>query len=241
MADAADDAGIHGGMNIPGRRSSGWPTGGTIWQKIDRVYGNPQDGATTGQDGGPCSEHEEWRRNLAPQTLQNLDRHSDEATADYRTGSGRKLVGVCFGNGEKFGPWDAYTLFHAVSVDPMRPSDGFCSIERGDHVLICGQHCVGEYKATVMRILRGQKQSGTAAAPKDQHVFYVLLKVGSDWKYSALKHIGYFGGSKYYLGDSCTDRELMALESSLASHFRPKTVGAAAQGAARLAKDLSGS
>ena len=97
-------------------------------------------------------------------------------------------------------------------------------------------------KQTVMRILRGQKQNGAAAAPKDQYVIYVLLKVGSDWKYSALKRIGYFGGYKYYLGDStCTNRELMALESSLASCFRPITVGAAAQDAARLAKDLSGS
>ena len=56
------------------------------------------------------------------------------------------------------------------------------------------------------------------------------------------------GGSRTYarihdpaaLGDSCTHPELVALESSLASRFRPKTVGAVAQDAARLAKALSG-
>ena len=108
---------------------------------------------------------------------------------------------VCFGSSEKFGSWDAYTLFHAVGIDPMKPSGGLCSIERGDRVLICGQHL--ESDATVVRILRGQKQSGTAAAPKDQHVFYALLQVGSDWKYTALKHVSYFGGYKYYLCDCC--------------------------------------
>ena len=204
------------------------------------MYGNPQDGATTGQGGGQCSEYEEWRRDLPPRTLENLTWHSDEGTAEYRTGSDKKLVGVCFGSGETFGSWDAYTLFHAVGIDPMKPSDGLCSIERGDRVLICGQHFIGEHQATVARILRGKKQSGTAAAPKDQRVFYVLLKVGNDWKYSALKHVGYFGGYKYYLGDSCTDTELVALESSLASRFRSKSVAAVAQDAARLAKDLSG-
>ena len=242
MAAAAEVGGGIDYSQIPGLRSNGFPTGGTIWQKIDYVYGNPEDGATTGdpEDGLPCSEHEEWRRNLPPQTLDNLTWHSDEGTAEYRTGSDRKLVGVCFGSGEKFGSWDAYTLFHAVGVDPMKPSDGLCSIERGDRVLFCGNHVIGEHEATVARILRGMKQSGTAAAPKEQHVFYVLLQVGSDWKYSALKHVGYFGGYKYYLRDQCTDRELMALESSLADRFRPKSVAAVAQDAARLAKNHSG-
>ena len=233
MADAAA-----GNDRIPGLKESGWPTGGSIWQKIDLVYGNPQDGTTTGGEGGPCLEHEEWRRNLPPRTLENLQWHSDEATAEYRTGSDKKLVGVCFGSGETFGPWDAYTLFHAVDVDPMEPCSGLCSIERGDRVLVCGQHL--ESAATVVRILRGKKQSGTAAAPKEQHVFYVLLKVGSQWKYIALKHVGYCGGYKYYLHDECTLHELAALESSRASNFRPKSVAAVAADAARFASDQSG-
>ena len=94
MAAAAEVGGGIDYTKIPGLRSSGWPTGGTMWQKIDLVYGNPDDGSTTGSDGGPCHEHEEWRRDLPPRTLENLTWHSDEATAEYRTGSDKKLVGV---------------------------------------------------------------------------------------------------------------------------------------------------
>ena len=228
-------------VRIPGLTSSGWPTGGSIWQKIDRVYGNPDDGTKTGEDGLPCTEYEEWRRNLPPRTLENLEWHSDEATADYRTGSDRKLVGVCFGSGEKLGDWDAYTLFHAVGVDPLKPATGLCSIERGDRVLVCDEHfpCDVESYATVVRILRGEKKSGSARDPKTQQVFLVLLKIGSHWKYTAMKHVSYFGGYKYYLCDSCNEHELSEVESSLA-RFRPKTVAAAVQEAARFASDLSG-
>ena len=67
MADAAEVGGGIDYSQIPRLKSSGFLTGGTIWQKIDRVYGNPEDGATTGQDGDQSNEHEEWRRDLPPQ------------------------------------------------------------------------------------------------------------------------------------------------------------------------------
>ena len=43
--------------------------------------------------------------------------------------------------------------------------------------------------AVVARILRGTKAAGSALEAKTQHCYYVLLKVGGDFKYAALQHV----------------------------------------------------
>ena len=54
---------------------------------------------------------------------------------------------------------------------------------------------VGKYPLTIQRgcsgrarILRGTKAAGRANKAKTQHCYYVLLKVGGDFKYAALQH-----------------------------------------------------
>ena len=115
--------------------------------------------------------------------------HGHEGTAEYKAPYTHKKEGILFPklgtSGEKYGEWDAFTLFHPV------PASGTSleKVEFAQEVNVGPAFPDGEV-GIVLRILRGTKAAGRAADAKTQLCYLVLLLVGKKLKYAALQHIG---------------------------------------------------
>ena len=170
----------------------------------------------------------------------------------YVTGRNASVNGLLFGNGEKLGEWEAYTLLYA------KPEWRLNSLVAGQKVTV-GTGPSAQ-RAIVARILIGSKPAGRADEEKTQRCYYVLLQVGDELEYSfeyvALQHIHYtpcYGGFMD-MDDgwcdelpSCGTMEWttsmrgtsMRLQPKLL-HFKPKSVSAVAKLAAQYASKVSG-
>ena len=180
---------------------------------------------------------EEDRRELPPGSLQPFSRQpyeSDVPITEYTTCRSARVDGLLFSSGELLGDWEAYTLFYAA---PARGQ--WRSLEIGQEVQV-GKYPFSE-DAVVARILRGTKAAGRATEAKTQHCYYVLLKVGSDFKYAALQHVAGNGAptlaSDWY--DDIAFGGFPPTANQLAN-FRPKSVSAVAKAAAVYVKKLAG-
>ena len=94
-----------------------------------------------------------------------------------------RVDGLLFGNNEGV----AGKRLHSPTSCRTIAASGAASQEVGQEVR------VGEYPfredAVVTRILRGTKAAGRAVEAKTQHCYYVLLRVGADFKYATLQHV----------------------------------------------------
>ena len=128
-------------------------------------------------------ELEEERREMPRGSLQPFLRqpyHSDIPITEYVTGRNAKVEALLFGTaGEKLGAWEAFTLFY-VKPDGAQ----WRATEVGQKVTV--GHYPFDEDAVVARILRATKPG---AHGRMQHCYYVLLKVGENFKYAALQHV----------------------------------------------------
>ena len=181
---------------------------------------------------------EEYRRGLPDDCLYEFARlpyYSELQIAEYTPGRSATVSALLCGTGEKFGEWDAYTLFWP------KPSHDHPSSLRE---LVVGEEVtVGKFpfeeQAVVARILRGTKPAGRAAEAKTQHCYYVLLKVGANFKYVAMQHITpEWRGRAAGWDDVAFEGVQFASEQMV--HFKPKSVSAMAKAAALYVKKLAG-
>lgn len=182
---------------------------------------------------------EEERRELPRGSLQPFTRQpyqSDVPITEYTTCRSARVDGLLFGSGEKLGDWEAFTLFY------VRPARGkWRSLEVGQEVQ------VGEFPfhedALVARILRGTKAAGRADEAKTQHCYYVLLKVGGDFKYAAMQHVAGDRATPTIAVEWCDDTAFDGYppeSNKLLANFQPKSVSAVAKAAAVYVKKLAG-
>ena len=163
--------------------------------------------------------------------------HGHEGTAEYKAPYTHKKEGILFPklgtSGEKYGEWDAFTLFHPV------PASGTSleKVEFAQEVNVGPAFPDGEV-GIVLRILRGTKAAGRAADAKTQLCYLVLLLVGKKLKYAALQHIGPTDWTK---GDGYHREEpgigTHRVESAL-QNWVPKKAAAASKEASQYVKAL---
>jgi hypothetical protein len=158
---------------------------------------------------------------------------SEVSITEYTTGRSAKVEGLLFGSGEKLGEWEAFTLFF------VRPGAAQCrSLEVSQKVTVGDFH----KDAMVARILRGTK---AGAHGRPQYCYYVLLKVGTDFKYAALQHVHDMYQRMYgrpQLADQWMDDTSfsgMPPTANQLSDFKPKSVSAVAKAAAAYVKKLA--
>ena len=132
--------------------------------------------------------YEEERRELPAGTLMPLLRrpyYHNVTVSEVTLGRKATVAGHLFGIGEKLGSWDAFQVYF------QKPgADGrLRSLQWGQIA------CVGEYpfevQVTVVRILRGQKPTGTAASGKVQNCYYAPIQHDGSFGYVSLQHLWY--------------------------------------------------
>ena len=181
-------------------------------------------------------ELEEERREMPRGSLQPFLRqpyHSDIPITEYVTGRNAKVEALLFGTaGEKLGAWEAFTLFY-VKPDGAQ----WRATEVGQKVTV--GHYPFDEDAVVARILRATKPG---AHGRMQHCYYVLLKVGENFKYAALQHVHGAGNNLQCISEEWwedTSFEGHPPAASQLADFTPKSVSAVAKAAAVYVKKLA--
>ena len=178
-------------------------------------------------DGSLNMENESARRRIPLETLQNFEaarnggRRFGPYRLEYRTGRYEKLEGVFEGVGETRGDWDMFFHFTAEKDASKGVQDLACG-----HVVELGS---AGRTAALVRILRGTKPAGTAAAGRRQY-FYITLLWDDEWLYATIPNI-----SNTFDDEDGTvlweDKpEWTAIESRL-ENFEPKSFSAAIKAA----------
>ena len=188
-------------------------------------------------DGSLNMENESARRRIPLETLQNFEaarnggRRFGPYRLEYRTGRYEKFEGVFEGDGETRGDWDMFTHFTADKDASKGVRDLACG-----HVVELGS---AGRTAALVRILRGTKPAGTAAAGRRQY-FYIALLWDDEWLYATIPNIS---NTFKRLVEDDEDGGLLwedkpewtAIESRL-ENFEPKSFSAAIKAAGAFTK-----